>query len=710
MHPLAPATGQDAARYRALLHVTTAIMSSLTRSALFDAIAQALRTAMPFDRAALFVHDPARDVLRLDLLDSSIPSAYFAVGLEMPVRGSHVGWVLQQQRALVRRRLASEREWEMEDRALADGIQSYVMVPLVARGRPLGALAVASTTPDRYADADADFVLDVAGQVALAVENMQAYEEIADLSARMTRAADRYRTLLEVTNAIISNLTHESLFRAVAAALRRVIPFERTTVYLHDAARGVLRLAAIEATLPSSHFVVGFELPVSDTYLGDVLRNQAPLIRRDLATEQVSETEKRVLAEGFRALMVVPLVARGRAVGTLNVGSKTPGAYDGADAGFLREVANQVALAIENMTAYEEINALKARLEHENVYLHEELGRDHDVDEMVGRSPAFLALLDRVARVAGTDSTVLVTGETGTGKELIARALHRQSPRRARPLVVLNCSAISAGLVESELFGHVKGAFTGALERRVGRFELADGGTLFLDEVGELPLDTQVKLLRVLQERTFEPVGSNRSQRTDVRVIAATNRDLQDAVRAGSFRADLYYRLAVVPLAMPPLRERREDVPLLATYFLGRFARRFARRLEGIAPATLERLVAYPWPGNIRELGNVIERAVVLARGPLLELDDDLVPSIASSSPAPPPAVSVPPPSGDAADGGLDSVLEDVERRQILGALERAGGVIEGPRGAATLLRVHPNTLRSRMERLGLRRPRPEKS
>lgn len=348
-----PTTGSDAARYRALLDVTNAIMSSLTHAALFDAIARALRRVMPCDRAAIFLHDPARDVLRLDLLDSTIPSAYFTVGLEMPARGSHVGWVLEHRRPLVRRDLAVERQWEMEERALGDGIRSYVMVPLVARGRATGTLAVASTTPNRYADADVDFVGEVAGQVALAVENMQVHEE-------MTRAANRYRTLLDVTNAIISNLTQETLFRAVAAALRRVVPFDRTTIYLHDPARDVLRLAAIEAVVPSAHFAVGLEIPAADSYLGAVFHGRQPLIRRDLAAEAVSATEKLVLAEGFRALVVVPLVARGRSIGTLNVGSRRPDAYGAADAAFLREVANQIALAVENMTAYEEIHALKA--------------------------------------------------------------------------------------------------------------------------------------------------------------------------------------------------------------------------------------------------------------------------------------------------------------------------------------------------------------
>src|SRR5439155_153753 len=284
--------------------------------------------------------------------------------------------------------------------------------------------------------------------------------------------------------------------------------------------------------------------------------------------------------DGVRSYVIVPLVVRSTAIGTLAAASVKPNQYSEADAEFLRDAAGQIALAIENMKAYHEIAALKARLEHENVYLQEEIHREHNFVEMVGSSPALLAALRKVEHVAPTDSTVLIYGETGTGKELIARAIHNRSARKDRPLVKVNCSALSAGLVESELFGHVKGAFTGALERRVGRFELADGGTIFLDEVGELPLDTQIKLLRVLQEQEFEPVGSSRTLRVDVRVIAATNRDLQEAVRTGRFRPDLFYRLNVFPIAIPPLRERRADIPQLVMFFLSRFSRSLGKQIS----------------------------------------------------------------------------------------------------------------------------------
>jgi formate hydrogenlyase transcriptional activator len=352
------------------------------------------------------------------------------------------------------------------------------------------------------------------------------------------------------------------------------------------------------------------------------------------------------------------------------------------------------------MKSYEEIATLKARLEKENVYLQEEIRTEHNFEEIVGDSAPLLALLRRVDQVASTDSSVLIYGETGTGKELIARAIHDRSNRKNRPLVKVNCSAISAGLVESELFGHVRGAFTGAFERRIGRFELADGGTLFLDEVGELPLDTQVKLLRVLQEREFEPVGSNKSVRVDVRIIAATNRNLQESIKDGSFRSDLYYRLNVFPLEVPPLRERRSDIDLLAKFFLSRYARSLGKKMTGISASTTEKLMNYSWPGNIRELQNVIERALILVPGPILELETDLT-NLPSSHVISNPIVETP---VAASTQSPFKTLQEIEREHILAVLQETHGVIEGSNGAARTLGMHPNTLRHRMEKLGIKR------
>jgi len=338
-------------------------------------------------------------------------------------------------------------------------------------------------------------------------------------------------------------------------------------------------------------------------------------------------------------------------------------------------------------------DAERARLREQNLYLQEEIKSVHNFGEIVGRSSALAAVLDKVRRVAPTDATVLIYGETGTGKELIARAIHSTSQRRDKPLIKINCAALPAGLVESELFGHEKGAFTGAIARHTGRFELADGGTIFLDEIGELPADSQAKLLRVLQEHEFDRVGGTSPRKVDVRVIAATNRDLQKAVRQKAFREDLYYRLSVFPVQLPPLRDRPEDIPLLAQYLLDQFATRVARRFDGIGPATLSRLKAYPWPGNIRELQNVLERAVILATGPTLDVDPDML-----GQPVAEPA------------GKPSAALEDVERNHILAVLGQTKWVIDGPRGAAAVLGVHPNTLRSRLKKLGLSRSTHETS
>ena len=362
------------------------------------------------------------------------------------------------------------------------------------------------------------------------------------------------------------------------------------------------------------------------------------------------------------------------------------------------EAERRLRAAEELKKALEEVESLKNRLHAENVYLQEEIEREHDFKEVVGNSPELRNVLAQVGQVAGTDVTVLIYGETGTGKELIARAIHDRSSRQGRPLVKVNCGAISPGLVESELFGHVRGAFTGAIDKRVGRFELAHGSTIFLDEVGELPMDTQVKLLRVLQEHEFEPVGSSKTIKVDIRVIVATNRNLKEEVAAGRFRADLYYRLNVFPITVPALRQRRSDIPLLAMYFLRRFAREMGREIQAISQNTIDRLIGYAWPGNIRELQNVIERAVVLSSGETLTVGEDALPNVDLPIPA---SFSEP----AAATPAVAASLKSVERDHIVAAVDRANWVIEGPEGAAAILGLHPNTLRSRLKKMNISRP-----
>jgi formate hydrogenlyase transcriptional activator len=518
----------------------------------------------------------------------------------------------------------------------------------------------------------------------------------------LRKSEQRTHTLLEINNAIITNLTPEALFSSAYEAIQRVVPFDRAAFLLYQAESKTLKLVSMQGPNESDFFRVGKEYDLEQTRISAwVLEHQEVVTRGDLRREQQSPGERSLVREGIQSYCVVPLVAMGKSLGTFAVWSQTQGHYTEVDAELLRDVANQVALAIANMKSYEEIASLKARLEKENVYLQEEIRTEHNFEEIVGDSPPLLALLRRVDQVAPTDSTVQIYGETGTGKELIARAIHDRSSRKNRPLVKVNCSAISAGLVESELFGHVKGAFTGAFERRIGRFELADGGTIFLDEVGELPLDTQGKLLRVLQEREFEPVGSNRSVRVDVRIICATNRNLEASIKDGTFRSDLYYRLNVFPLEVPPLRERRSDIDQLATFFVSRYARNLGKKITGISQAARQKLLTYSWPGNIRELQNLIERAVILSTGPILELESDLISSAAS------PVLSNVEQNAEVLSNGDQcplKTLQEVERDHILAVLQQTHGVIEGSNGAARTLGMHPNTLRHRMEKLGIKR------
>src|SRR5277367_3431549 len=504
------------------------------------------------------------------------------------------------------------------------------------------------------------------------------------VEAALRKSEERNRSLLQINNAIITNLTQQALLHSISETLHSVISFDRCAITLYQPEKDAFRFLAVEGDLRSDYFRAGLEDRHDETSAGWVFDHQRPLVRRDLENEAQYANERRLVAEGIQSMCAFPLVFQGKCIGTLSLVSLERDRYSDEDAAFLQEVANQVVLAIQNMQSYQEIDGLKARLEKENVYLREELRAEHNFEEIVGNSPALLKVLHAVDQVAPTDSTVLIYGETGTGKELVARAIHSRSTRNGRALVNVNCSAISAGLVESELFGHVKGAFTGALERRIGRFELANGGTIFLDEIGELCLETQVKLLRVLQEHEFEPVGSSRPLRVDVRVIAATNRNLHEAVEAGRFRSDLFYRLNVFPIELPPLRERRSDIPQLVAFCLSQFSKRLGKKIDGVSRESMENLVNYPWPGNIRELQNVIERAIIVSADATLRLDRDLMPVAAAAKGIEASDAN----SREDRQADLKSpepllTLDAVERIHIFAALQHTGGVVDGPKGAA---------------------------
>ena len=509
---------------------------------------------------------------------------------------------------------------------------------------------------------------------------------------QLTRERDRLRLLLEVNNAVVTHLDLRDLLRAISAFLRRMVPHDMSSIAIYDPQVNGLRAGALDFP-EHQDFVQESELvPIEDNPIGLSFKTRQPVLHRRIDLERFpGEIMRRVVAHGIKCGCSVPLISHEKVLGVLSLGSLRESAFDEADVELLGQIGKQVAIAVENALSYRELSALKARLQEENVYLQEEIRQQHNFDEIIGDSMALKKVLEQAKTVASTDSTVLILGETGTGKELIARAIHSSSGRRGRSLVKLNCAAIPTGLLESELFGHEKGAFTGAIGQRAGRFELANKGTLFLDEVGDIPLELQPKLLRVLQEQEFERLGSTRTQKVDVRLIAATNADLDQFVADKKFRSDLYYRLNVFPITIPPLRDRREDIPPLARWFTQKYASRMRKPIRSIPARTLSALAEYPWPGNIRELENLIERAVILSPGPELQVS---LPELRS------PAVAVP---TEATDQSLN--LAQAERAHIVRVLDDTNWIIDGPRGAASSLGLNSSTLRSKMKKLGITRP-----
>jgi formate hydrogenlyase transcriptional activator len=501
-------------------------------------------------------------------------------------------------------------------------------------------------------------------------------------------ASRQDRTLRVVAAAIVSHRDLRALFADLAGRLRQVVCFDCLCLRLADAAGGALRLHVRDA--PTSLPPPAAAAPVVGHPEGWVWQTQQPLVIPDLAEETRWPDYLKQDLEHIHSLCVLPLTTARRRLGTLAFGCTRAGALAPRDAETLRPVAGLVAVAVENVLALEEIAELKEKREQEKVYLEEEICGEHDCPDVVGESAALRQVLAEVRTVAPTDATVLIRGETGTGKELIARALHQLSARRERAFIKLNCAAIPTGLLESELFGHEKGAFTGAIAQKVGRFEVADEGTLFLDEVGDIPLELQPKLLRVLQDQEFERLGSTRTRRVNVRLVAATNRDLPQMMAEGRFRSDLYYRLNVFPVVLPPLRERRDDIPRLARHLTQRLARRLGKCIEAIAAESLDALVRYDWPGNIRELENVIERAVILSPGPELSIPLGYLQAVAR------PGQRM---------AGAAVTLVDVEREHILAVLGEANGVLGGPNGAAARLGLKRSTLRGKMRKLGISRP-----
>ena len=671
--------------HRMLLDVSHATASHRDLKSLLCDLAGLLRRVARFDRLAIVLHDPERDVMRLHTIVSLEPT--FTTDLELPVPESPAGLVWQTQRPLVVPRIDGETRFAEVRRILrAEGMRSFCVLPLTTPLRRLGGLSFASQEEDAFSDADVEVLQELTTQVALAVDNTLHHQAAQQAQQQLASERDRLRLLLEVNNALVSNLEPRALFSAIATCLRRVVAHDYTSLAVYDTERNAFDMWAIEFAgkgLIKEHMIV----PVEGSPAGAAFTAGEPrrFERVDLAA-LASDVGRLLLAEGIQSMCSVPLAVHDRRLGTLSIGRLGGEPFTDCAAELLASVASQVAFSVENALAFQEIADLKDKLAAEKVYLEDEIRTEYNFDELIGQSSALKRVLHQVETVAPTDSAVLICGETGTGKELIARAIHDLSRRRERTFVKLNCAAIPTGLLESELFGHERGAFTGAIAQRIGRFELADGGTLFLDEVGDIPLELQPKLLRVLQEQEFERLGSTRTKRVDVRLVAATNRNLEDMVAAGTFRNDLYYRLNVFPITLPPLRERPEDIPPLVRYFVQKFARRMNKRIETVPADAMTALSRYDWPGNVRELENAIERTVILTSGPALR-----VPMSEFRGRAVAPSASA-------------TTLEATEREAILRALRETNWVLGGPHGAAARLGLKRTTLQSRIQKLRIDR------
>ena len=526
-------------------------------------------------------------------------------------------------------------------------------------------------------------------------------ERAQDPQASLERQNERLQLLLNLTTRITSNLDLREVLRAISANFRELMRCDGAGVWLPGEGAGTFKLYAFDAPV-SKGFAkeeVIITLPEDDP-ARRAFETMKPMVATvdEIGWPGGGEGYRLAAAESVKSACFIPLVNRGRALGDLMIVRLTEGTFTAEDVDFLSQAAGQIAIAIENALAYREISELKDKLAQEKLYLEEEIRSEMNFAEIVGKSSALRKVLKRVETVAPTDSTVLIYGETGAGKELIARAIHDLSPRKSKAFVKLNCAAIPTGLLESELFGHERGAFTGAIAQRIGRFEVAHGGTIFLDEIGEIPLELQTKLLRVLQEREFERLGSSRTLRTDARLIAATNRDLEAMVAEQKFRSDLFFRLNVFPIQVPPLRERHGDIPLLVRHFAQQFSKRMNKTIDTISSATMDALSRYHWPGNIRELQNVIERAVITSTGPVLKVD---VADLKISKPSSPAEKGS---AQGSTNGGLRDTLEETERQQILKALKQSNWVVAGPKGAAAKLGMKRSTLQLRMSKLGISR------
>jgi formate hydrogenlyase transcriptional activator len=695
--------GSQHQRYEAVLRISEALSGCREPEELARVLANQLSPFLQFDFLDVIVIKENLQEIEWQAWGKGSPPT-----LDLPL-GVPVEWpVINTQEPIHIADWNSDQRFpriKQEFAALGITLGSVLRLPLTTPYRRLGVLGIASTSVVHYSAEDISFLELIARGVALAIDN--------GLNLRRAqRHNDRLQLLLNLTNQITSNLELREVFGAISANIRELMQCDGSAILFPDTAGNML-VHALEAPRFNGFLREGLVIsPEVSRPVRRALDTMKPFVANaadpDLYGHEASE---KALADGFRSHVFLPLVHRGRALGVLGLARRNDDTFTADDVEFLSQVSGQIAIAVENALAYQEISELKDKLAQEKLYLEEEIRSEMNFENIVGNSPALRHVLELVETVAPNDSTVLLLGETGTGKELIARAIHDRSRRKDRTFVKLNCAAIPTGLLESELFGHEKGAFTGAITQKMGRMELADQGTLFLDEVGDIPIEIQPKLLRALQEREFERLGSIHTRTVNVRLIAATNRDLEEMIKDREFRSDLYYRLNVFPIRIPPLRERKADIPLLVSYFVQKFAKQMQKKIEAIPPAAMKVMTAWEWPGNIRELENFIERAVIMTRGksldpPLLELRKSKTeaPVHAPAPQAQPDIARILKEAINTLNGKkrVDDDRAKQQREEIVRALTEANGRIGGADGAAARMGLNRTTLHARMKKFGI--------
>ncbi|MGB2626879.1 MAG: sigma 54-interacting transcriptional regulator [Candidatus Acidiferrum sp.] len=675
-------------RYRALLDVSAALIEQPTVRALLHSLRDVLSSSVRLHGADLYLLDSGQETLHLLEFDRAADAPKIRIGTKISRIGA-AAQALDQKEPVFLPDVSEEmlKHSELAPFAAQSSGRSTYVFPLFTSQQQYGLLTVTRERGQEFVREDVELLRSLTSHVAIALECALARDSAEQSRRELATERDRLRVLLEINNHVVSKLDMNDLFRSASASIRSYFGNHLTGFWLLE--KDSHRLQSVVLDFPDRKGVLA---EIGSTDLTEAEYEKLRARRSDIwSADDIERLPTNIgdtmRAESITSVAVAPLATGSGPLGLLAIGSRKPDAFGQEDLDLLTQISIQISLALDNALAYGRLNASAARLEEERLYLESEIRAEHNFEEIVGKSAALRKVLDQVAIVAPTGSTVLLHGETGTGKELLARAIHNLSPRRERTFVRLNCAAIPSGLVESELFGHEKGAFTGALMQKRGRFELADRGTLFLDEIGDISLDLQPKLLRALQEREFERLGSTKTIRVDVRLIAATHRDLQSMIRNNQFREDLFYRLNVCPIEIPPLRERPEDIPLLVHYFVLRFSRQMQRRIKSVPKQAMEALVNHDWPGNIRELENFIERCVIFTQGDELNVPDNQLRRTASRG-----------------VGAAPSTFEQAERQAILDALKAASGRISGKGGASERLGLKRTTLQNKMRKLNITR------